>query len=79
MPLCAAGLAGSPVKVATVVGFPFGAAMTEVKMHEAEAALRCGAQEIDMVLQIGALRSGNYDRVKSEIRSVRKLPTARVR
>ena len=73
VPLCADELAGSPVKVATVVGFPLGAAMTEVKMHEAEAALRCGAREIDMVLQIGALRSGEYDVVKSEIQSVVEL------
>ena len=72
-PLAAAELAGSPVKVATVVGFPLGATMTEVKMHEAEAALRCGAQEIDMVLQIGALRSGEYDSVKSEIQAVTEL------
>ncbi len=73
VPLCADELAGSPVKVATVVGFPLGAAMTEVKMHETEAALRCGAREIDMVLQIGALRSGEYDVVKSEIQSVVEL------
>lgn len=73
VPVAAAELAGSPVKVATVVGFPLGAAMTEVKLHEAEAALRCGAEEIDMVLQIGALRSGEYDRVKPEIQAVAEL------
>ncbi len=70
VPLAVAELAGSRVKVASVVGFPLGAAMTEVKMHEAEALLRCGAQEIDMVIQNGALRSGELDFVKSDIQSV---------
>jgi deoxyribose-phosphate aldolase len=65
-----AELAGSPVKVCTVAGFPLGAAMTEVKVAEAEAALRAGAREIDMVINVGALRSGDYDRVKQDIRAV---------
>jgi deoxyribose-phosphate aldolase len=73
VPLCASELAGSRVKVATVAGFPLGASMTEVKIHEAEAALRNGAQEIDMVIHTGALRSGDYDAVKSDIRSVTEV------
>lgn len=73
VPLCAAELRGSSVSVASVVGFPLGAAMTEVKMHEAEAALRCGAREIDMVIQSGALRSGELDAVKVDIESVVRL------
>jgi deoxyribose-phosphate aldolase len=73
VPLCAAELAGSGVSVASVVGFPLGAAMTEVKMHEAEAVLRCGAREIDMVIQSGALRSGELDAVKIDIESVVRI------
>ena len=56
--LVAAELAGSPVKVCTVVGFPLGATTTESKIAETESALRVGAQEIDMVINVGALRSG---------------------
>jgi deoxyribose-phosphate aldolase len=70
VPLAAAELAGSPVKVCTVVGFPLGATSTEAKVAETEAALRVGAQEIDMVQNVGALRSGDYDAVKSDIAAV---------
>lgn len=73
IPLCASELAGSRVKAITVVGFPLGSTMTEVKLHEAEAALRNGAQEIDMVMHTGALRSGEFDTVKSDIRSVTEV------
>jgi deoxyribose-phosphate aldolase len=70
--LVAAELAGSPVKVCTVVGFPLGASATEIKAAETEAALRMGAREIDMVLNIGELRGGNYDAVRSDIEAVVK-------
>jgi deoxyribose-phosphate aldolase len=70
VPLAAAELAGSQVKVCTVVGFPLGATSTEAKVAETEAALRVGAQEIDMVQNIGALRSGDHDAVKSDIAAV---------
>jgi deoxyribose-phosphate aldolase len=70
VPLAAAELAGSPVKVCTVVGFPLGATSTEAKVAETEAALRVGAQEIDMVQNVGALRSGDHDAVKSDIAAV---------
>ncbi|MEJ7605958.1 MAG: deoxyribose-phosphate aldolase [Bryobacteraceae bacterium] len=56
--LAAAQLAGSGVKVCSVVGFPLGASATETKRAETEAAIRCGAREIDMVINIGALKSG---------------------
>jgi deoxyribose-phosphate aldolase len=72
VPLAAAELAGSPVKVCTVVGFPLGATSTEAKVAETEAALRVGAQEIDMVQNVGALRSGDDDAVKSDIAAVVK-------
>jgi deoxyribose-phosphate aldolase len=70
VPLVAAQLAGSPVKVCTVIGFPLGATSTEAKVAETEAALRVGAQEIDMVENVGALRSGDHDAVKADIAAV---------
>jgi len=66
----------SLVKVATVVGFPLGATLTSVKRFEAEEALRLGAGEIDMVLNIGALKSGDRDLVLSDIRSVAEVTHA---
>lgn len=68
--LAAAELAGSPVKVCTVVGFPLGATTTESKVAETEIALRVGAQEIDMVINVGALRSGDLETVRQDIKSV---------
>jgi deoxyribose-phosphate aldolase len=68
--LAASELEGTPVKVCTVVGFPLGATTTEGKVAETAAVLRLGAQEIDMVIQIGALRSGDYDTVKLDIQAV---------
>jgi deoxyribose-phosphate aldolase len=66
-------LAGSPVKVCTVVGFPLGATSTEAKVAEAVSALRAGAQEIDMVINAGALRSGDHEAVKLDIEAVVKV------
>lgn len=63
-------LLGSGVKVGTVVGFPLGATLTSVKRFEVAEALRLGAVEIDMVQNIGALKSGNRDLVFSEIRAL---------
>ncbi|MCC6862650.1 MAG: deoxyribose-phosphate aldolase [Bryobacterales bacterium] len=68
--LAVAELAGSPVRTCTVAGFPLGAAMTEIKAAEAAAAVRAGAAEIDMVINVGALRSGDYERVRQDIRAV---------
>lgn len=70
VPLVAAELAGSPVRVCSVVGFPLGANTTALKVAETEAAIRTGAQEIDMVLNIGELRSGNRDAVRQDIQAV---------
>ena len=66
VPLVRSELAGSPVKVCTVVGFPLGATSTESKVAETAAALRAGAEEIDMVINVGALRSGDHEAVKLE-------------
>jgi deoxyribose-phosphate aldolase len=70
VPLVRAELAGSAVKVCTVVGFPLGATSTEAKVAETAVAVRVGAQEIDMVINIGALRSGDQETVRQDIRQV---------
>jgi deoxyribose-phosphate aldolase len=67
---CAHNVRGSSVRVASVVGFPFGASTTEIKAHEARRAIRDGAREIDMVINIGALRSGDYDLVRQDVEKV---------
>ncbi len=69
--LVAAELAGSNVKVCTVVGFPLGASTTEVKVAETNAAIKAGAQEIDMVINIGALKDGEDEYVTEDIRRVK--------
>lgn len=71
--VAAARLRGSPVKVGTVAGFPLGANLTLTKLTEAEAALRNGAHELDMVLNIGALKSGDRVLVQHEMRSMVRL------
>jgi deoxyribose-phosphate aldolase len=76
VPLVKAELTGSPVKVCTVVGFPLGATSTEAKVAETVAALRAGAQEIDMVINVGALRSGDTEAVKVDIQEVVKASHA---
>ncbi len=63
-------LAGTGVAVGTVIGFPHGGTTTEAKVYEAEQALRAGATELDMVINIGALRSGRDEYVKDEIAAV---------
>src|ERR1700728_1938380 len=68
--LVAPELRGSPVKVTTVAGFPLGATHTAAKVAETLGALRDGAEEIDMVINIGALRGGEKDVVKWDIQPV---------
>ena len=63
-------LEGTGVKTACVVGFPLGANKTETKAFEAKEAVKDGADEVDMVINIGALRSGDYDYVRNDIRAV---------
>lgn len=67
--LCAAELRGSPVKVCTVAGFPLGATVTAAKCAEAETAIRNGASEVDMVLNVGALIAGDAVRVRLDIQA----------
>ena len=70
VPVVARELAGSGVKVCSVIGFPLGATTTDAKVAETAGALRNGAQEIDMVINVGALRSGDLDTVKNDIQQV---------
>jgi deoxyribose-phosphate aldolase len=63
-------LKSSPVAVCTVVGFPLGATLPEVKAYEAKQALNHGATEIDMVINIGALKSEDYELVERDIAAV---------
>lgn len=66
----AQALKGTDVKVCTVIGFPLGANTPEVKAFEAEDAIQNGADEIDMVINIGALKSQDYELVEKDIRAV---------
>ncbi|MBI9070119.1 MAG: deoxyribose-phosphate aldolase [Melioribacteraceae bacterium] len=67
---CAELLKGTPVKVCTVIGFPLGATTTETKRFEAEQAIQNGATEIDMVINIGKLKAGDYKYVFNDINQV---------
>jgi deoxyribose-phosphate aldolase len=70
VPQCVDLLKGTDVKVCSVVGFPLGATMTAVKAYETEQAISAGATEIDMVLNIGALKAGNDKLVQDDIKAV---------
>ncbi|MBN1230803.1 MAG: deoxyribose-phosphate aldolase [Anaerolineales bacterium] len=68
--LCSELLQGTPVKVCTVIGFPLGASSTEVKVFETQTAIKDGAREIDMVINIGALKAGDGTLVARDIAEV---------
>lgn len=70
VPLCARLLKGSPVKVCTVIGFPLGATSSASKAAETECAIRDGAQEVDMVINVGMLKGGEYHYVGRDIGGV---------
>lgn len=70
VPMCKDLLSGSKVKVCTVIGFPLGATTTETKRAEAEQALKNGAQEIDMVINIGMLKQDENEYVFNDINQV---------
>ena len=67
---CADALRGTDVNVCSVIGFPLGATMPEVKAYEAERAVWDGANEVDMVINIGALKGGDYALVQRDIEAV---------
>jgi deoxyribose-phosphate aldolase len=77
VPVAVAELAGSGVKVCTTIGFPLGAHATAAKIAEADLALVQGANELDMVQNIGALRSGDLQLVRKEIAEIATLAHAR--
>lgn len=70
-------LRGTDVKVGTVIGFPLGANLLKTKLAEAESALREGAHELDVVMNIGALKSGDRAFVQTEMRTLTKLAHGR--
>ena len=70
VPDAAVQLAGSAVGITTVVGFPLGASSTAAKTNEASDAIAAGATEIDMVLNVGALKSSRFEEVKQDVLSV---------
>ena len=70
---CAARLKGSGVKVCAVIGFPLGANTTETKIFEAENALKNGADELDMVINIGAVKDKRFEDVYHDIKLLRNL------
>lgn len=67
---CYDNLKGTDVKVAAVVGFPLGACTTKSKAFETEEACMDGAKEIDMVLNVGVFKSGDYDYIRDDIKAV---------
>ena len=72
IPLAKQKLAGTPIKICTVVGFPLGANLTSVKVFETQAAIAAGADEIDMVMNIGQLKDGHDQYVIDEIKAVKE-------
>ena len=70
IPLAREELAGSPVKICTVAGFPAGMNEPEVKAYETELAIRQGADEIDMVMNVGAAKAGDWAKVGDDVENV---------
>lgn len=78
VPLCAQLLKGSGVKVCTVIGFPLGATSTAAKVAETHDAIRNGAEEVDMVINVGALKAGDHDTVRRDVSEVKKAAGRRI-
>ena len=72
VPLAAKCLEDSDVKVCTVIGFPLGMNLTKTKVEEAVLAVKQGADEVDMVINVGMLKAGNDDYVREEIREIKQ-------
>lgn len=75
---CAGLLKDSDVKVCTVIGFPLGATTSTVKAFEAKEAIQNGADEIDMVLNVGELKSKHYDEVLKDVETVREATKGKI-
>ena len=69
---------GDKLKLCTVIGFPNGYSMPEVKVYETEDAIRHGAEEIDMVINIGLAKAGDWEAVLSEIKAVKESCKGRI-
>jgi len=78
VPLAYKMLRGYEARVCTVVGFPLGATFPEVKAQETKSAIEAGADEIDMVINVGALKSGDYALVERDIRAVTRAAGRRL-
>ncbi len=72
VPLCKKELSGSDIKITTVVGFPLGATTTKSKVLEAKEAIDNGADEIDMVINVGKLLEQDYDYIYNEIKAIKQ-------
>lgn len=72
VPLASKMLKGSGVKVCTVIGFPLGATLPEVKKFEAEKAVEAGAEEIDMVLNVSMAKENDFDYIEKEVKLVKE-------
>jgi deoxyribose-phosphate aldolase len=72
VPLAKKELEGSDVKIAAVIGFPLGAMSKDAKVFETKKCIEDGADEIDMVLNVGFLKDGKYDEVEQEIREIKE-------
>ena len=78
VPLATQCLKGSDVKVCTVIGFPLGMNLTKTKVEEAQLAIKEGADEIDMVINVGMLKAGHDDYVEEEIRELKAVAGSKV-
>ncbi len=78
VPLAAQCLKDSDVKVCTVIGFPLGMNLTKTKIEEAQLAIKEGADEIDMVINVGMLKAGHDDYVQEEIRELKSVAGSRI-
>ena len=72
VPLAAKCLEDSDVKVCTVIGFPLGMNLTKTKVEEAVLTVKEGADEVDMVINVGMLKAGHDDYVREEIREIKQ-------
>ncbi len=78
VPLAASCLKGSDVKVCTVIGFPLGMSLTKTKVEEAVLCVKEGAQEVDMVINVGMLKAGHDDYVREEIREIKQAVGSKI-
>ena len=78
VPLATSCLKGSDVKVCTVIGFPLGMNLTKTKVEEAVLCVKEGAQEVDMVINVGMLKAGHDDYVREEIREIKQAVGSKI-